>query len=82
VKWFRIPVYGDHRDGWPPIDVIRQQRRRALLKARRIRNGLIEQRLANPRVRKAITREIVEEPKSRAARAEARFYKLAMREVV
>lgn len=81
MTWFRLPVYFDHRDSWPPVDVIYAHRRRALLKARRIRNALIEQRLTNPRIRKPITKEIVGEPKSRCARAEARFYKRAIEEI-
>jgi hypothetical protein len=81
VTWFRLPVFGDHRDGWPPRHIIRAQRCRALLECRERRNVLIEQQLANPRSRKAVTKVIAKDPSHRLRRMAAHFFALAEKEM-
>jgi len=67
-----------YMEKWPPVAEIREARREQLLKARGRRNLLIAERLANPRVRKAVTKEVTYDSQSGFARAAARFYRLAV----
>jgi len=55
-------------------------RREQLLLARQRRNELIEEQLANPRHRKAVTQRISEDARSRFRRASAAFFRMAERE--
>jgi len=61
----------------PPPEEIRRLRRDQLLRARKRRNMLIEQQLANPRARKAVPQWIVKDLSSSYRRASAKLLRLS-----